>query len=254
VKAAILQSGYLPWLGYFALIDQVDCFVFFDDVQWTVRDWRNRNRIRTPQGWNWLTVPVSLEKPYYEYQIKDVKIDYSQNWQSQHLNSLQHHYKKTPFYNEVLDILENALNKNHKFVIDLNYDIVLRICDMMGIKDKKILFSQDMGIRDDMKNDDRLLAVLNKIGGIDIYVSGPAAKAYLDENKFGQAGIKVEWQDYHHPYYRQQTWGSNTFISHLSAIDLLFNHGAESLPVIRGELIVETPSGITAVKADDFKK
>ncbi|HUV26532.1 MAG TPA: WbqC family protein, partial [Anaerolineales bacterium] len=172
MKAVILQSGYIPWLGYFDLINRADVFVFLDDAQWTTRDWRNRNRIRTPQGWKWLTVPVALEKPYYEYCIKDVKVDNTQNWPEQHLTTLKHHYKKTPHFEEVHLLLENALNKEHKFVVDLNYDIIFRTCDYLALDIPKFLFSQEMNIPNDIKRDDKLLEILRTVGGIDTYISG----------------------------------------------------------------------------------
>jgi hypothetical protein len=247
LKAAILQSGYLPWLGYFHLINQADIFVFLDDVQWTTRDWRNRNRVRTPQGWTWLTVPVTLEKVYFEYLIKDVRINYSQDWQSQHLNTINHHYRKTPYFEEVYPLIENSLKKKSEFVVDLNYDLIFRICDYINIDKKKFMFSQKMNLSYAAKKDDRLLEILLTIGNIDTYISGAAASSYLEESKFESKGIHVEWHDYPHPYYRQQTWGSSTFISYLSVIDLLFNHGRESLKVLTGSRTIEKPADIQII-------
>lgn len=253
MKAAILQSGYLPWLGYFDLIEQADIFIFLDDVQWTTRDWRNRNRIRTPQGWNWLTVPVVLEKPYFEYCIKDVRIDNLQNWQNQHLATFKHHYKKTPHFEEFYPLLESALDKKHQFVVDLNYDIIFKVCDIMGMDTSKFLFSQEMNIPGDIKSDDRLLEILKIIGGIDTYISGPAARSYLEESKFEKMGIRVIWHDYHHPYYHQQTWGSHIFISHLSIMDLLFNHGRESRAILTGDKKIKKQADIRIVSPDEYK-
>lgn len=254
MKAVILQSAYIPWLGYFDLINQTDVFVFLDDVQWTNRDWRNRNRVRTPQGWKWLTVPVALEKPYFEYCIKDVKVDNSQNWKNQHLTTFKYHYKKSPHFDEVYPLFENALNKGYEFVIDLNYDLIFRICEYMAINVPKFLFSQEMNISSDIKKDEKLLEILRMIGGVDTYLSGPAAKSYLEENKFEKMGIRVEWHDYHHPYYHQQTWGSGIFIPYLSIVDLLFNHGKESREILSGSKIVERPTNVKGVLPDEYEK
>lgn len=243
MKAAILQSSYLPWLGFFNMVQQSDVFVFFDDVQWTTRDWRNRNRIRTPQGWTWLTVPVRLNKSYFEYRSNEVEIDYSQPWQKKHLGTFSHCYAKSPFFNQVYPMLENIVGKPHKLAIELNYDIVLAICDYLGLK-KRFLYSQDMCIPDQVKKSERLLAVLEKVGGITEYISGPAAKNYLEEDKFKRAGIAVSWHEYHHPFYAQNTWHSGTFISYLSIVDLLFNHGPASLPILTGQTVVEKPAEI----------
>jgi len=253
VKAVILQSGYIPWLGYLDLIYQTDVFVFLDDVQWTTRDWRNRNRIRTAQGWKWLTVPAALEKPYYEYFIKDVGIDYSQNWQNQHLDALKHHYKKTTYFGEVYPLLENVLSKKYNFVIDLNYDLIWAICEYMGMKETRFLFSQEMNISNEIKKDARLLEILRIVGDVDTYISGPAAKSYLEENRFEKMGIQIEWHDYYHPYYHQQTWGSNVFIPYLSVVDLLFNHGKESLDIIIGTKMILKPENIRVVPPEEYK-
>jgi hypothetical protein len=254
MKAVILQSGYLPWLGYFDMIAQADVFVFLDDVQWTTRDWRNRNRIRTPQGWKWLTVPVRLEKPYYEYSIKDVAIDYSRNWQSQHLATLQHCYRKAPYFDEVYPLFENILVRKPKFIVDLNYELVFGICHYIGLKETRFLFSQKMNIPGELKKDEKLLGILGEIGGITTYISGPAARSYLDAGKLEKEGIEVAWHDYNHPYYHQNTWGSNIFIPYLSTVDLLFNHGKDSLEILSGEKIIEKPECIRVMLPEDYKK
>ena len=97
--AVILQSGYIPWLGFFSLIHKADIFVFLDDVQWTRQDWRNRNRIRLQEGeWKWLTVPIKIEGHFWEYQICEVEINYATDWTSSHLHTLMATYGKLPFF------------------------------------------------------------------------------------------------------------------------------------------------------------
>ncbi len=254
MKAVILQSGYMPWLGYFDLINQADVFVFLDDVQWTTGDWRNRNRIRTPQGWTWLTVPVRFEKPHLEYHIKDVQISTSQNWQKQHLDALWACYRKTPHFGEVYPLFEKALSTKQKFIVDLNYELIFVICNYLELKKTRFLFSQKMNTPGELSKDERLLAIFDEIGGVTTYISGPAAKSYLQENKFQEMGIKVQWHDYDHPYYNQNTWGSNMFIPYLSIVDLLFNHGKESLQILSGSKRIEKPEGIKTVLPDDYRK
>jgi hypothetical protein len=254
MKAVILQSGYMPWLGYFNMIDQADVFVFLDDVQWTTRDWRNRNRIRTPQGWSWLTVPVKLERTYFEYSIKDVEVDSSQNWQKRHLDTLRNCYRKAPYFDEVYPIFESVLNAKQKFVVDLNYELIFKICNYIELKKTRFLFSQEMGIFRDVKKTEKLLGLLEEIGGIGTYLSGLSAKSYLEEEKFEGCGIKVEWHDYDHPYYYQNTWGSHVFIPYLSIADLLFNHGKESLGILSGRKIIDRPENIQIVMPDDYRK
>ena len=253
LKAAILQSGYIPWLGYFDLINQADVFVFLDDVQWTTRDWRNRNRIRTPQGWSWLTVPVKLERTYFEYDIKDVEIDSSGSWQKKHLGTLRSWYKKAPHFDEVYPLFDSILSKKQKFVIDLNYDLLFAICDYIELKETRFLFSQEMTISREARKTGKLLAIIEEIGGVTTYISGPSANAYLEESEFEAKGIKVEWHNYHHPYYKQNTWGSNIFIPYLSIVDLLFNHGKESLGILSGSKITGKPEHIQVVLPDEYK-
>jgi len=254
VKAVILQSGYIPWLGYFDLIKKADVFVFLDDVQWTTRDWRNRNRVRTPEGWSWLTVPVELGKPHYEYSVKDVEIDNSQNWQEKHLRTLKSCYKKTPYFDEAYPLFDSILRKKQKFVVDLNYELIFGICNYIGLKGTKFLFSQEMSISREIKKTEKLISILKEIRGVTTYISGQSAKSYLEESEFEGKGIKVEWHNYQHPYYRQNTWGSNIFIPYLSIVDLLFNHGTESLSILSCSKIIEKPVHIEVMLPDEYKR
>jgi len=254
VKAVILQSGYIPWLGYFDLIKKADAFVFLDDVQWTTRDWRNRNRVRTPEGWSWLTVPVQLRKPHYEYIVKDVEIDNSRNWQEKHLRTLKSCYKKAPYFDEAYPLFDSILSKKQKFVVDLNYELLFGICNYIGLKGTRFLFSQEMSISREIKKTGKLISILEEIRGVTTYISGPSAKSYIEESKFEGKGIKVEWHNYQHPYYRQNTWGSNIFIPYLSIIDLLFNHGTESLNILSCSKIIEKPVYIEVILPDEYKR
>ena len=252
MKAVILQSGYMPWLGYFDLINQADVFVFLDDVQWSTRAWRNRNRVRTAQGWTWLTVPVKFKKAHFEYNIKDVEINNSQNWQKKHLGTLWTCYKKAPYFDEVYPLFDSILSKKQIIVIDLNYELISAICNYIELKETKFLFSQEMNICKEVKKTGRLVSILEQIGGIATYISGPSAKSYLEENRLEEKGIKVEWHDYAHPYYSQNIWGSNIFIPYLSIVDLLFNHGKESLDILSGSRIIEKPEHIQTVMPDEY--
>ena len=253
VKAAILQSGYMPWLGYFDMINRADFFVFLDDVQWSTGAWRNRNRVRTAQGWSWLTLPVSFQRPHLELEIKDVEINNSHKWQKKHLGTLWTCYKKAPYFDEVFPIFDTILNKKQELVVDLNYELIFALCDYMGLQNTKFLFSQRMNIPKELKKTQRLLSIFEEIGGITTYISGPAARSYLNEKDLDEKGIRVEWHEYHHPYYNQNTWGSNVFIPYLSVIDLLFNHGKQSLEILSCNKTIERPPQIAIVAPDDYK-
>jgi len=244
----------MPWLGFFSMIYETDFFVFLDDAQWTVRDWRNRNRIRTSRGWTWLTVPVKLDKAYYDYEICEVEIDNSQNWQENHLGLLRSFYKKSHYFEEIYPLFSNILLKKHRFVVDLNYELIFSISDYLDLKKTKFLFSQEMDIPSRLKKTDRLLDILEKIGNVSVYLSGPAAKSYLEIEKFGDKGIEICWHEYVHPYYNQITWESDTFITYLSVIDLMFNHGKESLDILTHRKVIEKPEYIKIIMPEEYER
>ncbi|GAH65444.1 unnamed protein product, partial [marine sediment metagenome] len=185
--------------------------------------------------------------------IKDVKIDNSKNWQGKHLGTLRSCYKKAPHFDEVYSLFNNILNKKAQFVIDLNYELISVICNYIELKEMRFLFSQEINLPREVKKTEKLLSILEEIGGITTYISGPSAKPYLEESKFEEKGIKVEWHNYRHPYYNQNTWGSNIFIPYLSIVDLLFNHGKESLEILTGGKIIEKPEHIKVILPDEYK-
>lgn len=242
MRAVILQSAYMPWLGYFDLISQADVFVFLDCVQWTKRDWRNRNRLRTRDGWKWFTVPVVAEGDHRESRIHEVKIDNSRSWWVDHLNLFYANYKDAPHFGEVFHKVSGILSVRHDRICELNYKLLRCLCKYLGI-DYHFLYSHEMKLDEDLRKDDRLLAIL-EIVKASTYISGPAARNYLDEEKFNKAGISVEWHNYRHPYYDQNLFKTDTFISYLSVLDLLFNHGKESRDILLGKKAVEKPAGV----------
>lgn len=244
MKVVIVQSAYLPWSGYFNLINDTDIFVFLDSVQWTKRDWRNRNRIRTPVGWSWLTIPVKLKKAYYKYRVCDVVVDNSQDWQYKHLEMLKNSYKKAPYFDEIYNSIKDILNKRYKYVVDINYKLIFWVSNYLNLRPTKFLFSQKMQIPGELKKTDRLIWILEKIGHVNYYISGPKAKSYMEQNKFEEKKIKIIWHNYEPPYYNQNIWKSNIFISSLSVIDLLFNYGKESLKIIVNQEKIKKPGQI----------
>jgi hypothetical protein len=248
MKGAIVQSSFLPWMGYFDLINSVDCFVFYDDVQYTTRDWRNRNRIKVPDKWIWLTVPVKIEKSYYDYRICEVKISYEHDWIKKHLNALEAGYRKAKFFHDIIELISSSYKNNFAYLAQLNYDLTLRICDYLEIKKPLFYYSQKMDIQSNQTKNEKLLNVLCNIGHIDEYISGPVAQAYLDESLFATQGIRVTWHEYQQPYYNQIIFKSKDFYSNLSIIDLLFNYGHDSLSIINGTKIISPPKDTKWIK------
>jgi hypothetical protein len=217
-KIAILQSNYIPWKGYFDLIASVDEFILYDDMQYTRRDWRNRNQIKTPQGLKWLTVPVSAKGKYFQ-KIKETEIE-DGNWAELHWKTLQQNYRRTPCFDEIAQWLEPIyLRQTYSHLAVLNRRLIEAVCGYLGIA-TRISTSSDYVLSEGKT--ERLANLCLQAQG-DIYVSGPSAKGYLDSSIFGALGIEVRWFDYsNYPEYPQQ-WGE--FTHAVTILDLLFNCG-----------------------------
>ncbi len=222
--AVILQPGYLPWLGFFEQMYRSDVFIFYDDVQYDKNGWRNRNRIKTPQGEQWLTAPVLISGQNRPL-IKDVLIDNKTDWAKKHLKAISQNYSKAPFLNKYFGFFEEILLKKWERLIDLDVSLIEKINEILNIK-REIKFSSQLGISGGKTG--RLINICRKLEGTHFY-EGATGKDYIDEKEFESAGVIVEYQDYKHPIY-QQLYGQ--FIPYLSVIDLIFNQGERSLDII----------------------
>ncbi|MBF0460472.1 MAG: WbqC family protein [Magnetococcales bacterium] len=220
-KIAILQSNYIPWKGYFDMIAAVDEFILYDDVQYTRRDWRNRNQIKTPQGIQWLTVPVQV-KGRYEQKIKDTLLDGS-DWAMAHWRSLSQNYRRAPHFDEIAAWLEPLyLAESYTHVSQLNQRFIESVCGYLGIT-TTITHSWDYTLLDGRT--ERLADLCVQAGGTE-YISGPSAKNYVEESLFVKRGIKLTWFDYAgYPEY-PQLWGE--FVHGVTILDLLFNCAKEA--------------------------
>jgi len=226
-KAVILQPGYLPWLGFFEQMWQSDFFVFYDDVQFDKNGWRNRNRIKTANGIQWLTVPVHIT---LGDKVKDVRIDNTQNWQKKHLRSLELAYSKSPFLKNYFGIFKDIISKKWEYLIDLDVRLIHQINEILGIE-RKIFFSSKLNVVGGEKTG-RLINIC-KFLGAKIFYEGSAGRNYIDINEFEKAGIKIEYQNYKHPTYSQL---HGEFLPCLSIIDLIFNEGSKSLEILTKNL------------------
>jgi hypothetical protein len=220
-KVAISQSNYIPWKGYFDLIASVDQFVLYDDMQYTRRDWRNRNQIKTPSGVQWLTVPV-LVKGKYHQTIRETQINGTE-WATAHWKSFSLNYSRAPHYQKIASWLE-PLYRQSQFVYlsDLNRTFLETVCSFLGIR-TSLVPSTDYRLAEGKS--ERLAEICVQAGAKE-YVSGPSAKDYLDESVFRDRGIKVTWFDYGGYQEYPQLWGD--FTHGVSILDLLFNCGAKS--------------------------
>jgi hypothetical protein len=220
-SVAILQSSYIPWKGYFDVIGSVDEFVLYDDASYSKNDWRNRNRIKTRTGPVWLTIPV-LAAGRFGQAIREVEIG-DPRWPTKHWKSIQTHYARARHFPELAPLLSGIYERaaGERLLSQVNELFLRAICDLLGIR-TRITRSSDYEIRGDRT--ERLVHICEQVGARE-YLSGPAAKAYLDTRVFASHGIAVRWMDYSgYPEYRQ-LFGP-PFVHEVSILDLLFNEGA----------------------------
>jgi len=220
-KVAILQSNYIPWKGYFDMIAAVDEFILYDDMQYTRRDWRNRNQIKTSQGIQWLTVPVMVKGKYHQT-IRETEISGS-DWAIRHFKALTSNYRRAPHYDEIMAWIEPLyLTTSHSHLSQLNRTFIEAICDYLG-GNTIISNSWDYSVAG--SKTERLADLCVQAGGTE-YISGPSAKDYIDESLFAERDIKLTWFDYTgYPEY-PQLWGE--FTHGVTILDLLFNCGKDA--------------------------
>jgi hypothetical protein len=225
---SVHQPQYLPWLGYFDKIAKSDCFIFLDKVQYKPREFQNRNKIRTRDGEIWLTVPV-ICKGKYKQGICEAAIDNEFPWQRQHSNSLKAWYGSSPFFGKYFPFFEETYSGKWDKLSDLNVHITRYILDELGIK-TPIRFESELDVHAEAT--DRIIDICKKVKA-DACLSGSGGKAYLEEDKFPENGIKLAYQDFHHPAYRQQFMkGENDFLPFMSVVDLLFNEGPRAREIL----------------------
>lgn len=216
MTVSILQSNYIPWKGYFDIIAKSDVFVIYDEVQYTKNDWRNRNIIKNHNGLQWLTIAVrqdSLDQKICNTQV------FKSNWTKKHIKTLQVNYAKAPYFNEYKDIVfavyENVTNN----LSEINTEFIKAICMMLEI-DTKIIDSSTLNLKGDKQ--ERLINACKMLKS-DTYLSGPAAKSYLDEDIFAMNNINIEWMEYSN--YKEYNQLFPPFEHGVSILDLIFNEG-----------------------------
>ena len=218
---AIMQPTYLPWIGYFDLIDYVDCFVFLDSVQFNKRSWQQRNRIKGAKGVIWLTVPV-ISKGRREQKIIEVEIDLTRQFQAKHLKTIANCYSKAPFFSQYIDELSAIFNKSHYWLAELNIELIQWFSKELGIS-TQTLRSSDLDVAGQKTE---LLVNICEALEADFYLSAEGSRDYIQENNlFEKKKIHLVYHDYKHPIY-DQCYGE--FTPYLSTLDLLFNKGGES--------------------------
>ncbi len=223
---SIHQPQFLPWLGYFDKIERADIFVLLDNVQFKKNEWQNRNKIKTAQGWQWLTVPVTYQYPQL---INEVEINSRNKWQHRQRQSILSNYKKAPFWSALEGFFDEIYSSEWKYISTLNIHVVRGLAGLLGIETPIFIASEIGTFPEDP--DERLISITNHFGA-DTYLAGSGGRGYMDLEKYERNGIQVLFQDFTHPEYRQLFGAFEPF---MSVIDLIFNHGDESLQIIRGK-------------------
>lgn len=221
---ACIQTNYIPWKGYFDFINLVDEFILLDDVQYTRRDWRNRNKIKTSQGLKWLTIPVKVKGKYnqliHEVEIKD------DSWVDAHLKTLQHNYSQAPHYAKYIGILQDLYaSTSSSSLSEINHHFLKGLCDLLGI-DTKLSWSMDFDYDTKTIGPNERIVSLCKQSGATHYLTGPAAKDYLDNELFIHEGIQLVYMDY--SSYAEYPQLFPPFEHSVSVLDLLLNTGDDA--------------------------
>ena len=222
---AVHQPQYLPWLGYFDKIRRADIFCYLDCVQYKKNDWQNRNRIKTAQGWQWLTVPVRFQFPE---KINEVKINRTVNWRKKHLQAMVTNYRRSPYFEQYIELFESFYSTDWESIAELNIHAIEQLKSALGLDGKSAIQSSQLQLREDPT--DRLIDICKALKA-DTYLSGQDGIKYMDLERFQDNGIEVIIQDFQHPVYPQLFDG---FESNMSVVDLMFNCGPESLNIISG--------------------
>lgn len=222
-KVAIIQPCYIPWKGYFDIINSVDEFIIYDDVQYTKRHWVNRNKIKTPQGLQWLTIPVNV-KGRHKQKINEVTI-VNHYWRKKHWKSIDFAYKKTAFFESYRHVVEGLFfNGSERNLLEINKSFIVKICLILGIQ-TKISVASDYNYEEYTDNVSNVINLLKKANA-SIFINSPTAKQYMNESMFIPHGIQLLWADYlGYPEYTQLY---PPFDHHVSIIDLIFNTGDDA--------------------------
>lgn len=224
MKISILQPCFVPWLGYFEQIAVADIFVYMDDVQYTKRDWRNTNLLRSPYGARRIFVPV--QKTSRSTLIKEVKISYQDSWESTLINKLNEWYKKSKYFDEVMEFLFPIILSKPDYLVDLNYHLNNALLTYLEIE-TPIEFSSSVPKKTSSKNE-RILEICQHFGATILY-DGKSAASFIDTELFNKHGITVIFQDYKHTAYSQI---GKDFIPYMSVLDLVMNEGKNSRNII----------------------
>jgi WbqC-like protein family len=224
MKCVVLQPSYIPWRGYFHQIQKADLFVFYDEVNFDKDGWRNRNRVKTANGTRWLTIPVTGDPDHLLHMtpINQVRICQDQPWRAAHWKTLLYSYSKAPHFKRYAPLLEPFYQVAPPLLSEFVIDLTQALARELKISHTRFAKSSDIGSVG--TKTDRLIHLLKAVGATH-YITGPAAKSYMEESKFEAAGITIEYMVYHYPEYDQL---HPPFDPGVSVLDLLFMKGPDA--------------------------
>ncbi|MFQ5706410.1 MAG: WbqC family protein [bacterium] len=220
---AVHQPQFMPWLGYFHKMQAADVFVLLDNVQFKKNEWQNRNRIKTAQGWQWLTVPVHHR---FGQKINETRICYGSPWHAKHLKSLETNYRRSPYFEAYFERISSIYGEHFRSLSELNILVIRELSALLHI-DTPLIVASELG-EFPADADERLIELTRYFGG-DTYLAGVGGLSYMNLDKYKRAGISVKFQSFLHPQY-PQLYGQ--FFPGLSVVDLLFNCGVSSLHIL----------------------
>jgi hypothetical protein len=224
MNVVILQPSYIPWRGYFHQIQKADLFIFYDDVQYDKHGWRNRNRIKTSQGSQWLTIPVYSKGVIdRDIPINRVSISWDTDWNQKHWRAIQQAYSKSPFFHQYAPLLEGFYKQKTELLADFTIETTIFLARQLGNNKTQFLRSSQLSKVDGVKTD-RLIQILKFVNATH-YISGPSARNYIEKEKFDAAGITLEYIEYNYMEYPQLY---PPFDQNVSIIDLLFMVGPDA--------------------------
>ncbi|OGO27356.1 MAG: hypothetical protein A2W33_08100 [Chloroflexi bacterium RBG_16_52_11] len=222
-NCVILQPSYIPWRGYFHQVQKAELFVFYDDVQYDKRSWRNRNRIKTASSTRWLSIPVHSRGAQTEHiPINQIRICWDTPWNVEHWKTIEHAYRKAPYFEVLAPEIYGFYHLHYELLADFTTEFTQALARMLGITHTHFIRSSTLAVEG--QKTDRLINILKQVGATH-YISGPAARDYIEEDKFKSAGISLEYMEYHYQEYPQLY---PPYDPQVSILDLLFMTGAEA--------------------------
>ena len=223
MNCVILQPSYIPWRGFFHQVQKADVFVFYDDVQYDDRGWRNRNRVKTARGTAWLTVPVFSGGAQVEATpIREVPICWDRAWSRKHWSTIRHAYSRAPHFARYAGLVESFYARRDELLADFTIDFIVALSRELGLADTRFVRSSALGVEGGRM--ERLTGILKAVGARH-YISGPSARAYVDEAMLAAAGMTVEYMAYDYPEYEQL---HPPYDPQVSILDLLFMKGPDA--------------------------